>query len=66
MGREKPDYRANLELLNERFPDHDMLSIRETMDATGFTSKTTIRKYLGKYMVGKRISKAAVARFMCG
>lgn len=66
MAREKEDYRANLEILNTRYPDHDMLSIEEMMQVTGYTSKTTIRKYLGNMMVGKRISKAALARFMCG
>ena len=66
MSREKEDYRANLEILNTRYPDHDMLSIEEMMQVTGYTSKTTIRKYLGNMMVGKRISKAALARFMCG
>lgn len=66
MGREKEGYRDNLEILNTRYPDHDMLSIEEMMQVTGYTSKTTIRKYLGPMMVGKRISKAALARYMCG
>lgn len=66
MSREKTDYRANLEILNTRYPDHDMLTIDEIMQVTGYTSKTTIRKYLGAMMVGRRISKAALARYMCG
>ena len=66
MSREKTDYRANLEILNTRYPDHDMLTIDEIMQVTGYTSKTTIRKYLGTRMVGRRISKAALARYMCG
>ena len=66
MAREKTDYRANLEILNARYPDHDMLSIEEIMQVTGFTSKTTIKKYFGAGMVGKRLSKAALARYMCG
>jgi hypothetical protein len=66
MAREKEDYRANLEILNSRYPDHDMLGIAEIMQVTGFTSRTTIRKHFGAKMVGKRISKAALARYMCG
>ena len=66
MSREKEDYRANLEILNSRFPDHDMLGMNEIMQVTGFTSKTTIRKYFGAKMVGHRLSKAALARYMCG
>lgn len=66
MAREKEDYRANLEILNARYPEHDMLSIEEIMEVTGYTSRSTIRKYLGPMLVGKRISKAVLARFMCG
>ena len=66
MSREKEDYRANLEILNTRFPDYDMLSAEEIMQVTGFTSRTTIRKFFGAKMVGGRLSKAALARYMCG
>lgn len=31
MAREKEDYRANLERLNELYPDHEMLTVLETM-----------------------------------
>ena len=31
MPREKEDYRANLERLNELYPDHEMLTIPETI-----------------------------------
>ena len=66
MAREKPDYRANLEILNARFPDHDMLTYEETMVVTGYTSVNSVKKYLGAMFVNKRISKAALARYMCG
>lgn len=66
MAREKPDYRANLEILNTRFPDHDMLTYEETMVVTGYTSVNSVKKYLGTMFVNKRISKAALARYMCG
>ena len=38
MAREKEGYRENLEILNNRFPDHDMLSIEEIMQVTGIRS----------------------------
>lgn len=66
MAREHPDYRANLELLNFRFPDHDMLSMEEVMQVTGFKKRDTILKHLGSSFVNKRLSKVALARYMCG
>lgn len=66
MAREHPDYRANLEILNTRFPDHDMLSVEETMQVTGWTDRRTVIKYMGNSFVHNRISKAALARYMCG
>ena len=50
MAREKEDYRANLEILNSRFPDHDMLTFSE----------------IGKSIVNERVCKPALARYMCG
>lgn len=64
MPREHPDYRANIELLNLRFPDHDMLTIKEAMQVLGYGSPNTVKKYL-PFVHGK-VSKAAVARYMCG
>lgn len=66
MAREKEGYRDNLEILNTRFPDHDLLSIDEVMQVTGIKSVNTVRKHLGKLMVNRRLSKAALARYMCG
>lgn len=66
MAREKDGYRDNLELLNARFPDHDMLSMEEVMQVTGYTDRRTIVKYLGKYIVHNRLSKVYLARYMCG
>lgn len=64
MAREKEDFRANIELLNARFPDYDMLTIRDTMQVLGYNSPNTVKRLL-KFVNGK-ISKAAVARYMCG
>jgi hypothetical protein len=43
-----------------------MLTINEIMQVTGYTSINTIRKHLGKSLVNRKISKAALARYMCG
>jgi hypothetical protein len=66
MAREKECYRENLEILNIRYPDHDMLTIDEVMQVTGIRTKDTVRKYLGQFYVNRRISKAVLARYMCG
>lgn len=67
MSREKEGFRENLELLNNRFPDHDMLTIDEIKQVTGFNSRKTVLKYVGQYVVGgSRVSKVHVAKFMCG
>ena len=66
MAREKECYRENLEILNMRYPDHDMLSIEEVMAVIGITSRTTVDKYFRGKLVNKRLSKAALARYMCG
>lgn len=64
MAREKEDFRANIEQLNRLFPDREMLTIRETMQILGYTSPNTVKKYLA--FVNGKISKAALARYMCG
>lgn len=66
MAREKEGYRDNLELLNARFPDSDLLSMEQVMQVTGYTDRRTIAKYLGKYIVNNRLSKVFLARYMCG
>lgn len=64
MPREKTDYRANLERLNELFPGKEMLSIAETMRIMGYRSSETARKYVP--FTNRRVSKATLARIMCG
>lgn len=66
MSREKEGYRENLEILNLRFPDHDLLTMAEVMTVTGFSSRNTVLKHLGSKFVGNRLSKAFLARWMCG
>ena len=64
MAREKEDFRANIEQLNRLFPEREMLTIRETMQILGYSSPNTVKKYLT--FVNGKISKAALARYMCG
>ena len=66
MAREKEFFRDNLQRLNERFPDHDMLSFEEIKCVMGWTDTRTIKKYLGKYIANERICKPALAQYMCG
>lgn len=66
MARELDGYRENLELLNTRYPDHDMLSMEEVKEVTGYRSKNTVLKHMGQKFVGHRLSKVHLARFMCG
>lgn len=66
MARELDGYRENMELLNNRYPDHDMLTMQEVKDVTGIRSKDTVLKYLGTKFAGNRLSKVYLARFMCG
>lgn len=64
MAREKEDYRANLERLNELYPDHEMLTVLETMKVMGYRSINTVKKYVP--FTNSRVSKATLARVMCG
>lgn len=66
MAREKEGYRDNLELLNLRFPNHDLLTFEEVMQVTGYTDRRSIRKYFGSQIVNNRLSKVYLARYMCG
>ena len=66
MAREKEGYRDNLELLNLRFPTHDLLTFEEVMQVTGYTDRRSIRKYFGSQIVNNRLSKVHLARYMCG
>ena len=66
MAREHPDYRNIIEQLNTMYPGRELLTIEEVMQITGYTSRTTIKKFYGKGFVNRRISKCALARMMCG
>ena len=64
MAREKEDYRANIEQLNRLFPGREMLTIRETQQVLGYGSVNTVKKYIT--FVNGKVSKATLARYMCG
>ncbi len=66
MAREKEFYRENLAILNNRYPDHEMLSFPEVLAVMGWKDIKTIKKYLGKYITNEKICKPALARYMCG
>lgn len=67
MAREKEYYRANLEALNTRFPDREMLTFEEVMQIMGWGDRRMVKKYMGAHITpDKKISKQPVARYMCG
>jgi hypothetical protein len=66
MPREHPEYRDNLELLNRRFPDYDMLSLEEVAQVLNHKTTKTTKKLLGAGFVDRRLSKVKLARYMCG
>ena len=62
MARDKEGYRENLELLNERFPNVDMLSQTQVMQVIGCVDRRTLRTKIPKNWVGNRLSKVYLAR----
>lgn len=66
MAREKEGYRENLEILNTRFPNVDMLSQDQVMMVIGCADRRTLRRRIPGNWVGGRLSKVYLARYMCG
>lgn len=66
MAREKEGYRENLEILNTRFPDHDMLTMDEVMAVIGCSDRRTLMRRIPKNWADNRLSKVFLARYMCG
>ena len=62
MSREREAYRDNLERLDKRFPDAEMLTIKEVAAFTGY-SEPSVRKIF-VFTPYRRISKADLARQM--
>lgn len=65
MPREKPDYRAHFERLNELYPDKEMLSLEEIKQIMGWKDNRTVKKYVPLTPL-HQASKATIARIMCG
>lgn len=66
MAREKEGFRENIEQLNRLFPVYEMLTLQEVMQVLNCKSPKTVRKYLGEKIVNGKVSKTALARYMCG
>lgn len=64
MPREREGYRENIELLNERFPDKDMLNQKEVAAFIG-CSVDTVRRRIRFNPATKRITKSDLARQVC-
>jgi hypothetical protein len=61
MAREKEGFRDNMERLNEKYPDHELLTVAEVMEFCG-VSRNTVKRWFKFNPVTKRISKADLAR----
>lgn len=64
MPREKEGFRDCIALLNERFPDKDMLNIAEVMEFCGMSRNTAKKKIRFNAVTGK-ITKTDLARQVC-
>lgn len=64
MARELAGYRDTIALLNERFPDKDMLNIAEVMEFCGISRNTAKKKIRFNATTGK-IAKSDLARQVC-
>ena len=61
MSREREGFRDNLALLNERFPDRDMLTITDVAAWMG-VSMQTVKRLVRFNEQTRRVSKADLAR----
>ena len=66
MAREKEGYRENIEQLNRLFPEYEMLSLAEVMQVLNYRDPRPVKKFLGEHFVNGKLSKTALARYMCG
>lgn len=61
--REKEHYRDMLVRLDERFPDAELLNIKEVAAFLG-KSINTVKKHYGKYFKNRVISKSQLASLL--
>lgn len=64
VAREKEGFRECMALLNERFPDKDMLSTNEVMQFCGMSWKT-VRAHIRFNELTGKITKSDLARQVC-
>lgn len=64
MSREKEGYRDTMELLNERYPDKDMLTVNDVARFIG-VSRNSVKKKIRFNEATNRVSKCDLARQVC-
>ena len=64
MPKEKDGYRDLLEVLNEKYPDKELLDIGEVAAFCGLC-RNTVRKYIRFNERTKKVSKTDLARQLC-
>lgn len=65
MAREKEFFREQLQRLDERFPDKEMLSQKELAEFLGCTTRTIKNRYDHLFTPGLGISKVKAANLIC-
>lgn len=65
MAREKQDFRATMEQLNNQFPGRELLTMDEMKAVTGYQTGDSIRKHFPS-VCGGRYNKTTVARILAG
>ena len=64
MSREKEGFRDNMALLNERFPEKEMLTIADAAEFMG-VSRWTARRHIVFNQQTNLVTKAEFARQIC-
>lgn len=62
MAREKEGFRDNLERLDAKYPDKELLSLSEAARYLGIHRETATKLLNGKMLPGNKISKVTLAR----
>jgi len=62
MAREKENYRDNLQRLDERFPDKELLNVKEAAVWLGVDPRTVPKLLGSKVLPGSKVSKVALAK----
>lgn len=65
MPKVHPDYYDTMKMLNDRFPDYDMLSLKEVTQVLNRDHRT-VKKALGPRFQDRKLNKVKLAKYMCG